>query len=286
MALALVLVWLNLFTINWRFNLAEPAAGGLYPETGLATFLRGRQGTYRVSSAGLLPGGASAGIVYEIEDITGNTPLRLERFQQFEDGVGSWRRWQLLNVEYVFSRQDIEGPGLERVYEEDEVKVYSLTDPLPRAWVVHNAVVADGAEALDLLNADEFDPRSTAVLPLDGADAVLPGGEGPGVAARVLESAPGKLTLSVSPQRDGLLVISQPFYPGWRARVDGEPVSISRVDYLLQGIPVGAGEHRVELDYHQSALPAFLSVAALAACLVGLLFAWRRGEKEAPGIEG
>ena len=87
MALTLGLIWLNLFTVNWRFNLAEPLAGGPFPETGLVAFLKEQAGFIRVSSAGLLPGGASAGIVYQLEDITGNTPLSLATFGQFEEQV-------------------------------------------------------------------------------------------------------------------------------------------------------------------------------------------------------
>ena len=78
MTIALTLIWLNLFTVNWRFNLAEPVAGGAFPSTGMVEFLQAQTGATRISSAGLLPGGASAAIVYELEDITGNTPLRLD----------------------------------------------------------------------------------------------------------------------------------------------------------------------------------------------------------------
>jgi hypothetical protein len=276
MALALGLVWLNLFTVNWRFNLAEPVAGGPFPETGLVQFLQEQPSVIRISSAGLLPGGASAGIVYELEDITGNTPLRLDAFQQFEDRVDSWRRWQLLNVAYVLSRRDLDGPGLERVYEEGEVKAYRVGDPLPRAWIVRDAVVADDEQALDLLNNDDFDPRRTAVL-VPG-DQGLAGSAQAGAAGSVAVSggAPGRLSLDVSTAGDGLLVVSQPFYPGWQARIDGERVAIHRVDHLLQGVPVRAGSHRVELSFHLSPLPAVVSLAALLACLAGLILKWRR----------
>jgi hypothetical protein len=267
MILAVGLVWLNLFTVNGQYNLADPVAGGPFPETGLVTFLKEQPGTYRISSAGLLPGGASAGIVYELEDITGNTPLRLDAFQQFEDRLGSWRRWQLLNVQYVLGQQDLEGPGLERVYEEGEVKAYRVRDPLPRAWVVHNTVLAGDDQALEVLDASDFDPRATAVLPPEGKDLALAGGGERGVAAQVVEAAPGRLVLDVTPGADGLLVISQPFCPGWQARVDGERAPIVRADSMLQGVPVTAGRHRVELRYHLSPLPAIVSLAALLVCL-------------------
>ena len=81
----------------------------------------------------------------------------------------------------------------------------------------------------------------------------------------------------MSPSEDGLLVVSQPYYPGWRAQVDGQQVRIYRVDYLLQGIPLAAGQHRVELSYHLSPWPAIFSLVVLAGCIAGLILAcWRR----------
>lgn len=274
--LALGLIWLNLFTVSWRLHLADPVAGGPFPETGLVAFLEEQPDRFRISSAGLLPGGASAGAVYEIEDITANTPLRLDAFQRFEDGVSSWRRWQLLNVHYVLSERDLDGPGLERVYEEGDVKVYRVGDPLPRAWVVHQVTVARDEEALALLDAEDWDPRSSAVLPLDGGGPSWSVESGQESAARVVEAAPGRLVLDVPAEADGLLVISQPFYPGWQARVDGERASVLRVNYLLQGVPIQAGGQRVELAYRLSPWPAILSMAMLGGCVAGLVVARRR----------
>ena len=273
--LALALLWLNLFTVNWRYNLASPVAGGSFPAGGLVEYLKSRPGTFRVSSAGLLPGGSNAGIVYEIEDITANTPLRLEAFQQLEDKVGSWRRWQLLNVEYVLSGDKPEGPGFERVFEEGEVKVYRLSDPLPRAWVVYQTVAAGDGQAIDLLNSEGFDPRQVAVVSEEIRAAVSSGQDRPTAAARAEESSPGRLTLQVTAGADGLLVISQPFYPGWQARVDGERVSLLRVDSFLQGVLVSAGSHHVDLFYRLPIWPGLLSLVTLLACVV-ILVALRR----------
>jgi hypothetical protein len=276
MILALALVWLNLFTVNWRFNLAEPGADEPFAETELVKFLKGQPGTFRISSAGLLPSGASAGIVYEIEDITGNTPLRLDAFQQFEERVGSWHRWQMLNVEYVLSKQEVDGPGLERIYEEGEVKVYRVGDPLPRAWVVHRTVVAEDDGVFEVLNAEDFDPRVTAVVSPGEAGASAGDTAGIDSSARVVETAPGRVVVEASMADEGLLVISQPFYPGWQAEVDGERVPVYRVDYLLQGVPLGSGAHQVELSFHLSPLPIIVSLVVLAGCLVGLAGNLRR----------
>ncbi|MCL7451515.1 MAG: YfhO family protein [Anaerolineae bacterium] len=267
MALALGLIWLNLFTVNWQYNLAQPLPGGPFPETGIVRFLKAQTGTYRISSAGWLPGGASAGIVYQIEDITGNTPLRLDHFEVFEEQVESWRRWQLLNVRYVLSQEDLDGPGLVRVYEEGATKIYQVGDPLPRAWLVSEVVVASDTRALEMLNAEGFSPRTTAISPrtvegLGPGDAATPPGT-----VQVVEARPGRLILDVSATREALLVISQPFYPGWRARVDGAERPIHRVDYFLQAVTVAAGSQRVEIRYHVPLLPGILSGLTLLACL-------------------
>ena len=276
-ALALGLIWLNLFTVNWQYNLAELPSQQVFERTRLVDFLKQQGGTFRISSAGLLPGGPSAGAVYEIEDITANTPLRLEAFQRFEDQVGDWRRWQLLNVHYVLAKRDLDSQGLERLYEQDEVKVYRVSDPLPRAWIVYQAVVTGDDQALTMLNAADFDPRTVAAVAAAGPTPALPDQGGPGEAATVIEAKPGRLVLNVTAGHDGLMVISQPFHAGWQAYVDGQKTLIYRADYILQCVPVSAGAHRVELSYRLPLLPTIVSLAT-AGCLAALLIqiAFRR----------
>jgi hypothetical protein len=181
-------------------------------------------------------------------------------------------------VHYVLDRRDLDGPGLERVYDEEGVKVYQLGDPLPRAWVVHGGVVLEDSAAIEFLNREDFDPRRTAILGPE-SDALVPYEAGrPGAVAKVVEALPGRLVLDVAPENTGLLVVSQPFYAGWQARVDGEEVPVERVDYLLQGVPVAPGPQRVELTYRASSLPAIVTLAVLALCAAALVLLWRRGE--------
>jgi hypothetical protein len=167
----------------------------------------------------------------------------------------------------VLSDRDLDGPGLERVYEEGEVKVYRMADPYPRAWVVHQAVTGDEVQTLAMLNSEAFDPWAVAVLPTGAQVPSLGDAAGVESSVEVVESRPGRLALKVSTGADGLLVLSQPFYPGWQAQVDGERRMVLRVDHLLQGVAVEAGSHRVEFDYRASPLPALTSLVVLAGCL-------------------
>jgi hypothetical protein len=160
------------------------------------------------------------------------------------------------------------------------VSAYRVGDPLPRAWVVHQVVRADGQEALAILDDEAFDPRKAAVIPGREGEISLAVAEQAGSAARVVEAWPGHLVLEIAPGGDGLLVISQPFYPGWQARVDGKLVPILRADYLLQGVPVDGESRRVELTYRLPTWPALISLATLlAAIAAGLAF----GRRQLPG---
>ncbi|NIV28129.1 MAG: YfhO family protein, partial [Anaerolineae bacterium] len=163
-----------------------------------------------------------------------------------------------------------------RVFEEGETKVYRVGDPLPRAWVVYDTETASDEEAIGILNSEGFHPLHEAVVAPETAPDSLPQGAGPGSPAQVLESSPGRLVLGIEPGEDGLLVVSQPFYPGWSATVDGEPAPIHRVDYLLQGVQVQAGSRRVELSYRLSPVPAFISLIFLVACVALIVVERRR----------
>ena len=65
------------------------------------------------------------------------------------------------------------------------------------------------------------------------------------------------------------MVLSEVYYPGWRARVDGREVRIHRVDYALRGVRLESGSHRVEFVYDPVSLKVGLLVTVVVLCLSG-----------------
>ncbi len=292
--MALVAGWIafNLFSVNWRFNLEQRGEAGPFAPTPLTEYLRGRvaaaQEPVRIASAGLLPGGPGAASVYGLHDVTGNTPLHLAAIEAFEERVPEWRRWQLLNVHYVLSQRDLDGPGLTRVFPpgdpvEGQVRVYAMGDPFPRAWVVHAVeVIPDGEAALARLSADDFDLRRAAVVarPLG---VTLPGPTD-GSSARVTAFAPNEIIVEVTAVADGLLVLSEVTYPGWRASVDGESVPLVRADGVLRGVSIPEGQHTVRVWYAPTSVRVGLGVSALALIFVGGVGGWCVMRKRSRGF--
>lgn len=248
---------LNLFTVNWRFHLRPPA--DWFPSTPAIEALReqlaGQAERVRIASGGLLPQGAGAAAVYGFDDILGNSPLHLAAWEEFQASVPEWRRWQLWNVHYVLSERVLDGPGLRRLFpheppqEEKAVYVYAVTDPFPRAWVVHQwEVVPDRAMALQRISQDSFDLRHMAVVehPVEGE---IPPYPVEGSRAQVTSFSAEALELDVQAAADGLLVLSEVNYPGWHASVDGHPAPVVTTNGIFRGVPIPAGRHHVRLWY-------------------------------------
>jgi len=160
-------------------------------------------------------------------------------------------------------RWTVEGAG-------ENVVVLGNTRALPRAWLAAEAESVDGEEALRRIQGDgakEFDPRRTALLEVAPAELpALAGGElEAGSGAKVTLHEPNRIAIETTADKPSVLVVSEIFYPGWEATVDGRPTPLRLTDYLLRGVYVEAGAHRVEMRYRPPALRygALISLSTL-----------------------
>jgi hypothetical protein len=146
---------------------------------------------------------------------------------------------------------------------------YYYKPRLPDAFVVGAVSVAHRQEILDAIwgNAP-FDPAGTA-LTEKGCDAcdgmVEPGRAGTAHASWSLDST----HVTVHAARPGMLVLSQAWFPGWHAYVDGVPAPVLRVDGIVQGVPVPKGNHPVVLTYEPPGLALGMGLSILT--ILGLL---------------
>ena len=201
----------------------------------------------------------------------------------------------LLNVRYVVvpavAEQD-QGALLElkdsnpAVYRDDRVEVLENRDALPRAWIVHSAEHVAPTETLRLLKSGAVDPRQTALL-----EQPPPNLENPENAsadrAVVTAYEADRIRLKTVTGASGLLVLSEAYYPAWKAYVDGQPVPLYVADHVLRAVPVGAGEHTVELRYESWSLRAgvaisLISYLVLFALILARVGRWRRGVGKTP----
>src|SRR5262249_895102 len=110
------------------------------------------------------------------------------------------------------------------------------------------AVVEPDAAALERLKTSAFDPQQTVLIAHDLTLAPSL----PARAARVVEISSASMngmTLRSQTAASSILVISQIYYPGWQAYVDGQGADLLRVNYALSGVVVPAGSHEVRLVF-------------------------------------
>ena len=82
---------------------------------------------------------------------------------------------------------------------------------------------------------------------------------------------PNRLTYDVTSAKGGVVVFSEIYYPGWTATVDGEPVELGRVDYVLRALTVAPGRHQVELAFFPKSLDTTETVAYVSLGILLLL---------------
>ena len=95
---------------------------------------------------------------------------------------------------------------------------------------------------------------------------------------------PNCLAYDVNSGKGGVLVFSEIYYPGWTATIDGEPVELGRVDYVLRAMNVKPGRHEVVLSFFPKSVNttetiAYISYLILFLVIIGALFMEYRRRK-------
>jgi hypothetical protein len=146
--------------------------------------------------------------------------------------------------------------------------VYRLDGAFPRAWAVHRLRrVPDRQAAAAIIRGRVQDLREEALM--EGAPPALetcPGSD----TVEWVEREAARLALRVVLPCTGMVVVSDTFYPGWRADVDGHEAPIHEVDGALRGVVVPAGGHVLTMRYRPASvfLGASLSLTGILGALV------------------
>jgi hypothetical protein len=163
--------------------------------------------------------------------------------------------------------------------------VYENPDPIPRAYVATaDWSVAAGADALTALTAPGFDPRKVVVIESNDSQPLRPN-EATDQAitpARITEYAPTHVVVEADAGTTGYLVLTDTYYPGWQAALDGHPTPIHRANYLFRAVAIPPGHHTVTFTYAPRSfmLGAGITLLTLGGLAIAGAFsmtqAWRR----------
>jgi len=179
--------------------------------------------------------------------------------------------------------------GRFRLVHSGDVKIYENLDVFPRAFFVpESQVVRDDRAALQVMQDPTFDPSSQVVLQTSGDSCRLREEEGTSDSdyrteleaparsdAAIVEYRPERVVVETDLDEPGYLVLSDAWYPGWRATVDGDRVGVCRADLFFRAVALEPGRHRVVFVFRplSQVLGAIVSAIgmALLAFIPGLI---------------
>jgi hypothetical protein len=201
----------------------------------------------------------------------GNQLGRYNTFMQKDDGfpqVFNPRIWELYNVRYLLTNTDDVSrffPGASWVIGPvpdaagTPVYLYRLPGDNPPAWMTSVIVKADDdAVAATVINP-QFDIKSAAlfaedarVTPVDSMTGAPPASTN---GVTVSKYDPGHISLELSrpAEKGSALVVSENYFPGWYALVDGRQANVGRANYTLIGVQMPEGGKKVELFFDDDA---------------------------------
>lgn len=189
------------------------------------------------------------GSLVGVDNPGGMPPLMLKDYERLRDILDIYRRNIILNVGMVVTTGRHPDPVFELVEQQDEFNYYRFLHFKPRAYLVETAVAATNAvDAAEQLAAPDFDYWNAAVVV--GETGL---GEGspllPDEVARVSGRSANSITMQAQAAEPRLLVLSDTYYPGWQAIIDGTPTEIFQTNVALRGVVVPAGEHTITMVF-------------------------------------
>ncbi len=295
--LALALVFFDLFALGAYVDLSADDPTRAFDHPDAVAFLKGDGSFYRVDprETGVERAWpADTSILYNLFDIDGDNPLVLADFDRYWNSMGSRSSplYDLLNAKYLIGRKNVplDRAKFRLAFDGDPaLSIFENTRTLPRAFIVFDShAVPDHAAALAAIRASDFDPMQTVVLeravgrddsriaPTQNADV------------KIIGYGTNEILLQTNASSAGILVLSEVYYPGWRAWVtDPTPgpsperrgereVEVLRANYLFRAIELPAGAHRVRFLYDPA---SFKLGAGLFALTLLMLIGWAARKK-------
>jgi hypothetical protein len=156
-----------------------------------------------------------------------------------------------LNVKYVLWSEELKCRGYELV-QKNSFYLYKNKNYLPRAFLVKNhKVLHDEEELLNTLQSLDFDPSETVLLRKDPENFPFPM-EIENLlknSVNISEYKNNMIALAVESSRSQFLVLSETFYPGWKAFLDGKEVLLYEANLAFRAVAVPQGRHKIIFKY-------------------------------------
>ncbi len=311
----LLLAVIEIFKFGWKFT-PFFTRSMVFPTTPILDFLIKQKPPFRVTGNKVIP--INMRMPYNLESPEGYDAVYIVSIARFLSALnnmsgnatftgryGSVDRedshlLDLLNTKYFLAvkrdkRGDVDpkgslpkiyqSPRFKIAYEDKSTVVLESKSVLPRAFMVYDWEILKGdREILDKL-VDPAYPIARKIILEEDPKINRATKEVSLSSANYLEYSQQKSILEINSEKDGMLFVSDSFFPGWKAYIDGKETRIFKADFAFRAISVSKGKHTVEMVYRPDSFfdGLKLSLASLV-CLIFLVLWNKRFSKAILGL--
>ncbi len=297
----ILLAIIDIFWFGFEFNNGRYNPKDIFQKTQEMEYL-GKNNPYkfRIINQSAMP--QNAPLLYSIRSINGYAgPAESRRYKDFigEGGfnrtfssypklTSSPHRLELLNACYILS--DKIPPYQNEKYKKiDNLNLYQNYNCFNQTFIAHRAIIENNPETiLSLIDKGDFNPLQEIILEKD-LKIELPNNDNMiyNDRAEITRYEPDYIEIKTDSKENGILFLSEVYYPGWEAYVDGTKTEIYQANYIFRSIALPKGEHIVKFAYNPKIfkLGLFISLAALVSTFIALLYlSLRERQKITPTI--
>ncbi len=218
---------------------------------------------------------------FKVYDLTAN-PFNSGRASYFHNAIGGYHaakpgRMQEL-FEFYLAKNDVGVMNMlnvKYIITQDKDGVKALNNPYANgnAWFISSLKPVNNTND-EILSLKELDTKKEAVIHSKFKDVVSKTTfTVDSLAAITLtDHKPNHLIYQSNNQSDGFAVFSEIYYPGWQAYIDGAPTGHVQVNYTLRGLPVPAGNHKIEFKFEPQVVKTGAAIMLTSSIIFMLLF--------------
>ena len=188
----------------------------------------------------------------------------------------------LENVKYIISPFEVSGRDLDRIYKTQSQLpyfIYQNTTVMPRVFTVSNYEVAQTPkDQIRQITSPKFDYKTTVIIEKDLKDQSF---KQSASEAKIANYSDQNVEIEAKMSEDGILVLADAFYPGWKAYVDGKESEILAANINQRSLILPKGNHFVKFTFAPTSfkIGAIISLVSTIALLVSFLFFFLKEKK-------
>ena len=218
-------------------------------------------------------------------------PFNLGDITMFAAQSANSRLMDLVNVKYIVTTKKMDDSfrrDIQPIWQENGIYIYKNYAAMPRAFMVSRARCLTDDAILKTLRDPSFDPAAEVLLS-------VPQGEGITMSTassnkdhvEMIKYEPERVQITVIAGDDRILVLSDAYYPGWHAYMDGTEIPIYRANYVMRAVSIAKGHHDIEFRYEP--LSVFWGVvislsAIILMTIISIVSLWKFKKSKGPII--